>query len=220
MKTVILSKAECNRMIAEKIADTVSAKNDCTLAYMADTDFDGVWESLSEMNCDLSHIKLFLMAELEKEKRFENILTAQLTKVNINPENVVIISSENYVNLDESITAAGGIDLALTNIGTNGRFGFNEPGTQYDTYSHRQKLTKATLKDLGMAEDSEVFGVTMGIKTVINSKNIIVAAYGEKYAKSVFQMLYARDDSIVPAAFLQLPLNVTVYVDEQAGAKL
>ena len=45
-------------------------------------------------------------------------------------------------------------------------------------------------------------------------------AFGEEKAKAAFQMLYARDDSYVPAAFLQLPLNVTVYLDGAAAAKL
>ena len=61
---------------------------------------------------------------------------------------------------------------------------------------------------------------TMGIKTLVLARQILVLAAGEEKAQPVFKMLYARDDSVVPAAFLQLPLNVEVYVDEAAGAKL
>ena len=48
----------------------------------------------------------------------------------------------------------------------------------------------------------------------------IVPALGEEKAEAAFKMLYARTDSAVPAAFLQLPSRVTVYLDEAAGAKL
>ena len=52
------------------------------------------------------------------------------------------------------------------------------------------------------------------------AKEILVLAVGEEKAKAVFDMLYARDDSVIPAAFLQIPANVTVYADSAAGSKL
>ena len=60
----------------------------------------------------------------------------------------------------------------------------------------------------------------MGIKTITSARDIAVLAFGEDKAAAVFEMLYARDDSVIPAAFLQIPVNVTVYLDEAASSKL
>ena len=62
--------------------------------------------------------------------------------------------------------------------------------------------------------------VTMGIKTITDARDIIVLAFGADKAAAVFEMLYARDDSVIPAAFLQIPMNVTVYADAEASSKL
>ena len=60
----------------------------------------------------------------------------------------------------------------------------------------------------------------MGIHTLVDARQVLVLASGEEKAKPVFDMLYARDDSIIPAAFLQLPPDVTVYADTDAAKKL
>ena len=60
----------------------------------------------------------------------------------------------------------------------------------------------------------------MGIKTVTDAKNIYVTAVGTEKADAVFRMLYARNDTATPAAFLQIPLNVTVLADSDASSKL
>ena len=60
----------------------------------------------------------------------------------------------------------------------------------------------------------------MGIKTLVSAREILVLAFGEKKAEPVFKMFYARNDSAVPAAFLQLPFSVTVCLDSAAAAKL
>ena len=62
--------------------------------------------------------------------------------------------------------------------------------------------------------------VTMGIRTLTSARNILVLSVGEEKAPATFSMLYARDDSVIPAAFLQLPRNVTVYADPEAAKNL
>ena len=64
------------------------------------------------------------------------------------------------------------------------------------------------------------FALTMGIKTLVSARDILLISSGESRADAVFKMLYARNDSVVPAAFLQIPLNVTVYLDEASAQKL
>ena len=63
-------------------------------------------------------------------------------------------------------------------------------------------------------------GVTQGFRTLCYARDIVVIAHGAEKATALYRTLYGRDDSVYPAAFLQLPPNVTVYADEEASAQL
>ena len=60
----------------------------------------------------------------------------------------------------------------------------------------------------------------MGFQQLCFARDIFVIALGGEKSAAVFHMLYGRDDSVYPAAFLQLPPNVTVWADEAAAARL
>ena len=85
-------------------------------------------------------------------------------------------------------------------------------------------LNAATRRELaesfGGEERVPVFGLTMGIKTLVEARETLIVSLGASHAKAVFDSLYGRDDSTVPAAFLQLYPNVTLYLDEESAAKL
>lgn len=125
---------------------------------------------------------------------------------------------------DALIERAGGIDLVLLGIGDNARVGFNEPATLFNTHTHVQKLTDKTIRELaplfGGEEDVPQRGVTMGFRELCAAREIVVIALGERKQKALFHMLYGRDDSVYPAAFLQIPPNVTVYADPEAAKLL
>ena len=111
----------------------------------------------------------------------------------------------------------------MLGIGNNAHIGLNEPATQWDTRCRIQKLTEKTRRQYSwMFPEMPVpeKAVTMGIRTLTSARNILVVALGEEKAPATFSMLYARDDSVIPAAFLQLPRNVTVYADPAAAKSL
>lgn len=147
-----------------------------------------------------------------------------LNSIGADRENCFFITEEDAGNYDELIEKAGGIDLAVLGIGANARIGFNEPATPFDTLSHRQKLTASTRRELADTFESEEnvpeYAVTMGIKSLVSARDIVVLSSGESHADAVFKMLYGRNDSVVPAAFLQIPMNVAVYLDEASAQKL
>ena len=136
----------------------------------------------------------------------------------------VFLSAETAPDVDRRIEDCGGLDLAVLGLGERGRVGFNEPGTPFVAPAHRQKLTKATGRELavlfGGEEQVPAYGVTLGIHALIRAGKRIVLAFGEERADPVFRMLYARTDSFVPAAFLQFPLETEIYLDPAAAAKI
>lgn len=112
------------------------------------------------------------------------------------------------------------IDLAVVGLGYKAQIGFNEIATPYSSVRHSQKLTESTKEDYSVFGSVPDVGITLGISDIVKAKNIMVFVLGNKRSEAVYNMLYARDDSTVPAAFLQLPLNVIVFADEEAGSKL
>jgi len=146
-----------------------------------------------------------------------------LSKTDIKSENIHFPDIEDMDAYERRIESVGGVDLAVLGIGENAHIGYNEPATQFSSLCHVQKLTDATKRQLekqfGAAYIPER-AFTMGIKTITQAKDIIVLAFGEEKAGAVHKMLYGRNDSVVPAAFLQIPMNVTVYLDKAASSQL
>lgn len=112
------------------------------------------------------------------------------------------------------------IDLAVLGIGYKGQIGFNEIATPFDSETHIQKLTTSTVEEYSEFGLVDLMGITMGIKTLVSADEIIVVATGEKRASAVFGMLYGRNDSSIPAAFLQIHREVTVFADHEAAKEL
>ena len=130
----------------------------------------------------------------------------------------------NAKNYEEMIAAAGGIDLQLLGLGQNGHIGFNEPGTPLDSLTHKIELTantrEANARFFASLSDVPTHAISMGIKTVMNAKSIILIALGENKADAVAKSVNGKIDTMVPASVLQLHPDVTFYLDEAAASKL
>ena len=87
-------------------------------------------------------------------------------------------------NYDNMIANAGGIDIQILGIGSDGHIAFNEPGTSFDSLTHETELTEQTIKDNSRLfnDISEVptRAVTMGLKSIMNAKKIVLIATGKK----------------------------------------
>jgi glucosamine-6-phosphate deaminase len=152
--------------------------------------------------------------------------------VDINPKNIHIPNGETrkedikaHCNeYEKKIKEAGGIDLQILGIGNNGHIGFNEPGS--GIYSKTRLITLDTSTRIANAYEfaniSEVprLAITMGIGTILQSRKIILMAWGSGKAP-VIKMAAEDDDSEhVPASLLQNHDDVTFVVDEAAASEL
>ena len=134
-------------------------------------------------------------------------------------------SAEAVAAYDKAIEAAGGVDLQLLGIGENGHIGFNEPDTPFGSLTHTVELTESTRKAnsrlfAGGIDEVPTHAVTMGIKTVMNAKSIILMATGPKKAPIMKEVLEGPVTEHVPASVLQLHPSVTIYMDYEAAANL
>lgn len=125
---------------------------------------------------------------------------------------------------DEEIAKAGGIDLQLLGIGVDGHIGFNEPGTPWDSITHVVELHPSTrevnARFFSSIDEVPTHAVTMGIKTVMNARAIILIAIGKNKAEIIRDMIKGPVTTDVPASILQLHPFVEVYLDEEAAALL
>ena len=217
MKTVILEQADLIRSVADEICDILHEKPDAAFTIAGGRTMMPLWRELSVRThggkISFAEAKFFQMAEflnVPEEHTFRRQLEESfVSKTDLRPE--------------DAIAAAGGLDFAVLGIGNNAHIGLNEPATQWDTRCRIQKLTEKTRRQYSwMFPEMPVpeKAVTMGIRTLTSARNILVVALGEEKAPATFSMLYARDDSVIPAAFLQLPRNVTVYADPAAAKSL
>lgn len=139
-------------------------------------------------------------------------------------ENGLAKDLEAEVERYEQILQAHTIDVQILGIGVNGHIGFNEPGTSFDSLTHVTNLTESTIQanKRFFNDISEVptKALTMGIKSILQSKQIILLAYGKAKAPIIKRLLSGEVTEEVPASALQKHPNVTIIIDEEAASLL
>lgn len=134
------------------------------------------------------------------------------------------LNATKVINHYNQILATYPIDTQILGIGNNGHIGFNEPGTPFDSQTHKVKLTPATInanaRFFTSRKDVPTEAYTMGIGSILQAKHIILLAFGEQKADAINKMVNGKITTAVPASALQQHPNVTVILDKQAASKL
>jgi glucosamine-6-phosphate deaminase len=124
---------------------------------------------------------------------------------------------ENYEQLIKSV---GGVDLQVLGIGQNGHIGFNEPGSSFGCRTHVVKLAEntreANSRFFDSLEDVPTHALTMGIGSILDSKEILLLASGEGKADAIARLLTEGISESFPASALKNHQNVTIFADESA----
>jgi glucosamine-6-phosphate deaminase len=115
-------------------------------------------------------------------------------------------------------------DLVILGIGSNGHIGFNEPGTPFDKEIGIIDLSDSTIKDNArfFSSSSKVprQALSLGIKTIMSGKKILVIASGKKKANAVKNMIKGNITEKCPASILQKHKNCMVILDKDAASQL
>ncbi len=224
MKIIIDSKEKICSLAAEMIAGRISEKPDCAIAFAAGKSTEGAYEELVKQGVKLSGCEVFSVCEYEGLSDDDPRSCAHHISSKLGLTKLHIPTAENAETFDDTIASCGGLELIVLGIGTNGHIGFNEPATLYDTKTHVAQLTDKT-----KAMKAELFGgqenvpdtaVTMGLKTICDARNVILIAFGEEKADIVYKLVYGKTSTYVPAAMLQMHMNMTLLLDKDAASKL
>ena len=151
--------------------------------------------------------------------------------VNIRPEAIHLPDGTNMdsaaecAHYDEIIRQLGGVDLQLLGIGHDGHIGFNEPGAAFELGTHCVSLTEETIEANKRFFDGDVNQVpkqayTMGIKTIMQARKVLMVANGAGQADIVKKAFFGPVPPEVPASILPVRPDFTLVLDAEAASRL
>ena len=125
---------------------------------------------------------------------------------------------------DQLIQQLGGVDLQILGLGTNGHIGFNEPGESFESTTHCVQLSESTRMDnsrfFHSIEEVPIQAITMGTKTILSAKKILLCVSGQAKAEILQEVLFGPVTPSVPGSVLQNHPDVTVIADAEARCML
>jgi glucosamine-6-phosphate deaminase len=153
------------------------------------------------------------------------------SRVNLSPERINIPDGAapdpeaECARYERAIADAGGIDLQLLGIGTNGHIGFNEPARELAATTHRVVLKASTRhSNAGLfgGDESQVpaEALSMGMATIMHARRIVLIATGKSKARCIQRVVHGPITTKLPASFLQLHRHVELMLDESAASAL
>jgi glucosamine-6-phosphate deaminase len=232
---------ETARALAARIAAALRDDPDCVLGLPTGKSPVAAYAELRRLHAqggvDFSRASTFNLDEFAGVEpahpgSFRRFMDEHLFRgVNLQPSRVHFLDGvapdldEECERYERAIEAAGGIDLQLLGIGANGHVGFNEPGDELTSRTHRVLLHDATRRD-----NAALFGgepgrvpreaLSMGMGTILKAAAIVLVATGERKARCVQGMIRGPLTTRLPASFLQTHRQVEVFLDQPAASRL
>lgn len=227
---------QMSRIAANILSAQVIMKPDCVLGLATGSSPIGTYEQLirwyQKGDLDFSEVTSINLDEYrglaaDNAQSYRYFMdTHFFNHININKEHTFVpngmepdpVKACNDYN--DIIKSCNGIDLQLLGLGLNGHIGFNEPGAAFEKQTHCVALTQSTIDANSRFFDSlnEVpkQAYTMGIKSIMQSRKIVMIVSGKDKAYIVKQAFFGPITPQVPASVLQLHNNVTIVADSDA----
>lgn len=126
---------------------------------------------------------------------------------------------------EDAIAGAGGVDLQILGIGTDGHIAFNEPGSSLASRTRIKTLTAQTREDNARFFGDDVERVprhclTQGLATIMSARHLVLLATGKGKAEAVHQLVEGPISAMWPATIMQMHPHATVLVDDAAASRL
>ncbi len=228
--------AAATRIAARLLAKQLQEKPDLVLGLATGSTPLLLYRELVALKLDWRKVKTFNLDEYigispQHPQSYHSFMWENLFRhVNIAAKNVHIpdgmakdipASCELY---EKRIREAGGIDLQVLGIGTDGHIGFNEPSSSLVSRTRIKTLTQQTVKDnahyFGREDDVPRHVITMGIGTILEARENVMLAFGGKKAAVVAAAVEGPITAINPASALQMHAKTKVFLDAAAATKI
>ena len=229
-----------SRVAANIISAQVIMKPDCVLGLATGSTPIGTYEQLirwyEKGDLDFSQVHSINLDEYrglspENDQSYRFFMNKHLfDSINIDKKNTFVPNGmeadkeKACRDYDEIIRAHGGIDMQILGLGHNGHIGFNEPGSAFGKETHCVQLTESTIsanaRFFASMDEVPKEAYTMGIKSIMQAKKIVVIVSGESKKEIVKKAFMGPITPEVPASVLQLHNDVILVGDEAALAEL
>jgi glucosamine-6-phosphate deaminase len=239
--TILPDDRAVGAAVAERVAGALAANPAIVLGLPTGRTPIPTYDALAALaqqgRADFSRSSTFNLDEFlglppDHRSSFRTFMQVQLfSRVNLAAANVHLLNGNapdpeaECARYERAIADAGGIDLQLLGLGTNGHIGFNEPGDALAPRTHRVRLAPETRRANAPLFNGDAAAVpaealSVGMATILQSREIVLLATGRAKAKCVAAALRGPITPHLPASFLQLHPNVDVMLDEAAAAEL
>lgn len=225
-------------LVADKIVDLIRNRPDVVLGLATGSTPLPVYEALRPRieGVDVRHVRGFALDEYvgidpAHPESYRSVITREVVEpLGLTPG---LIRTPNGsrdgiehagADYERAIEEAGGIDLQILGIGTDGHIGFNEPGSSFASRTRVKTLTRQTREDnarfFDSIDDVPRHCITQGIGTILRARHLVLLAFGEGKAEAVAGAVEGPLTATVPGSAIQLHEHVTVVVDEAAASRL
>lgn len=229
------------RALARRIADAVTARPGLVLGLPTGRTPVAMYHELASLHAhghvDFSRVTTFNLDEFvgvaaSHPGSYRSFMDEHLfSRVNIDRARVNFLRGDagdleaECARYERAIADAGGVDLQVLGIGTNGHIGFNEPARELRSRTHRVRLRPETRRSNAALFGGDVDAVpeeavSMGMATILQARALVLLATGRSKADCVERAILGPLTTDVPASFLQLHPDVDVMLDEAAAEKL
>lgn len=228
---VVENMEEIARLSFQVLLTAINEKDEVTLGLATGLAPEAIYDLFCRNKPDVSHVttvnldEYIGLCEQDKQSKAYFMNEKLFKHLNFKANHML-----NGMNPDyeaecaryEEVLTPNICDLQLLGIGANGHLALNEPGSNFEETTHVKRLTQATIKANSPFFESIVdvptTAYTMGIKSIMQAKEILLIASGTDKAKAIKAMLEGPVTQEIPASILQTHPNVIVIVDEEAAA--
>ena len=235
---IVADAVAAGAVVADEIARLVRAQPDAVLGLATGSTPVPVYEALPARlaGVDVSRVRAFALDEyvgLEPAhpESYRSVLAREVVEpLGLDPARVEVPNGalegiehagDDY---ERAIADAGGVDLQILGIGTDGHIGFNEPGSSFASLTRVKTLTRQTREDnarfFDSVDDVPRHCITQGLGTILRARHLVLLAFGTGKAQAVAGAVEGPVTASLPASAIQLHPHATVVLDEAAASDL
>lgn len=226
------------RLVAEEIARGIRRRPGFVLGLATGSTPLPVYEALPPAlaGTDVSRVRGFALDEYvgldpRHPESYRSVITREVVEpLGLDPSRVQVPDGAAAdiagagAAYEAALEAAGGVDLQILGIGTDGHIGFNEPGSSFASLTRVKTLTAQTRADNARFFDDPALVplhcITQGLGTILRARHLVLLAWGTGKAAALAAAVEGPVTASVPGSAIQLHPHVTVVVDEAAAAQL
>ncbi|MEK6917990.1 MAG: glucosamine-6-phosphate deaminase [Nanoarchaeota archaeon] len=187
--------------------------------------------SYKRKKVDFSKVKSFNLDEYypitrdNKNSFYYYMFRNLFNKINIQKSNINLLNGETKNPSKECRDyevkiKKNPISIQILGVGINGHIGFNEPGSDFNSKTRLINLTKETIKRNSKIHKIPAKALTMGIKTIMKARKIILLADGRDKSNAIYHLIKGKTNKNYPVSFLKKHKNLVVIVDKSVGINL